>query len=41
MELPELDPCHICANYFEGLIHVVPPFGVEVMQANSTLMDLL
>jgi len=27
MELPELQPRHICADYLEGLIHVVPSYG--------------
>ena len=27
MELPELAPRHICADYLEGLIHVVPKYG--------------
>jgi len=29
MELPELQPRHICAEYLEGLINVVPPYGAE------------
>jgi len=27
MELPELAPRHICADYLEGLIHIVPKYG--------------
>jgi len=27
MELPELAPRHICADYLQGLIHVVPKHG--------------
>jgi len=26
MELPKLEPQHICADYFEGLIHVIPSY---------------
>lgn len=28
MELLELEPHHVCANYLEGIIQVVPYYGL-------------
>ncbi|KAJ8430270.1 hypothetical protein Cgig2_030669 [Carnegiea gigantea] len=29
MKLPKLQPRHICADYLEGLVHVVPKYGAR------------
>jgi len=37
MELPELAPRHICADYLQGLIHVVPKHGAGDDAGNTAL----